>query len=159
MKKMAKKCTECEKVKKMAKGGSTSSFAKLAPPYDKVTFADKIAGAKKKMGSTLAKKAMGGDGTIAPKQIHMSVENNPQYKKSSITDPKTGNPIYTRKAGTGPMSAPAGSYAPSGTYAPNAVSKKAVIPSMSYNSKPISKNGGSTSAKKKMGGTTKAKKK
>jgi hypothetical protein len=25
-----------------------SAFAKLAPPYDKVTFADKIAGAKKK---------------------------------------------------------------------------------------------------------------
>jgi hypothetical protein len=28
-------------------GGSTSSFAKLAPPYDKATYADKIAGAKK----------------------------------------------------------------------------------------------------------------
>ena len=30
------------------KGGSTSAFAKLAPPYNKATFADKIAGAKKK---------------------------------------------------------------------------------------------------------------
>lgn len=29
-------------------GGSTSAFAKLAPPYNKATFADKIAGAKKK---------------------------------------------------------------------------------------------------------------
>ena len=29
-------------------GGSTSAFAKLAPPYNKTTFADKIAGAKKK---------------------------------------------------------------------------------------------------------------
>ncbi|MEY4331979.1 MAG: hypothetical protein RLZZ196_717 [Bacteroidota bacterium] len=28
-------------------GGSTSSFAKLAPPYNKATYADKIAGAKK----------------------------------------------------------------------------------------------------------------
>jgi hypothetical protein len=46
MAKMAKKCAECEKSKKMAKAGS--AFAKLAPPYDKVTFADKIAGAKKK---------------------------------------------------------------------------------------------------------------
>jgi len=29
-------------------GGATSAFAKLAPPYNKATFADKIAGAKKK---------------------------------------------------------------------------------------------------------------
>ena len=29
-------------------GGSTSAFAKLAPPYNKATFADKIVGAKKK---------------------------------------------------------------------------------------------------------------
>lgn len=33
---------------KMKKGGSTSAFAKLAPPYNKATFADRIAGAKKK---------------------------------------------------------------------------------------------------------------
>jgi hypothetical protein len=33
---------------KMKTGGSTSAFAKLAPPYNKATFADKIAGAKKK---------------------------------------------------------------------------------------------------------------
>ena len=46
---MAKKCAACEKAKmKMAKGGSSSSFAKLAPPTNKITFADKIAGAKKK---------------------------------------------------------------------------------------------------------------
>ena len=32
----------------MKKGGSTSAFAKLAPPTNKITFADKIAGAKKK---------------------------------------------------------------------------------------------------------------
>jgi hypothetical protein len=29
-------------------GGTSSAFAKLAPPYNKATFADKIAGAKKK---------------------------------------------------------------------------------------------------------------
>lgn len=29
-------------------GGATSAFKKLAPPYNKATFADKIAGAKKK---------------------------------------------------------------------------------------------------------------
>jgi hypothetical protein len=44
---MAKKCAACEKAK-MKKGGSTTAFAKLAPPYNKATFADKIAGAKKK---------------------------------------------------------------------------------------------------------------
>lgn len=46
---------------KMKSGGSTS-FAKLAPPYDKATYADKIAGAKgaapkmKKGGSVKSKK-------------------------------------------------------------------------------------------------------
>ena len=44
---MKKKCAACEKAK-MKKGGSTSAFAKLAPPTNKITFADKIAGAKKK---------------------------------------------------------------------------------------------------------------
>ena len=44
---MEKKCAACEKAK-MKKGGSTTAFAKLAPPYNKATFADKIVGAKKK---------------------------------------------------------------------------------------------------------------
>lgn len=39
----------------MKKGGSTS-FAKLAPPYDKATYADKIAGAKMKKGGSIKKK-------------------------------------------------------------------------------------------------------
>lgn len=146
---MAKKCAACDKAKKMAKGGSTSSFAKLAPPYDKATFADKIAGAKKKMGGTLAKKNMGGDDTISPKQTYMSVESNPQYKKTSNTDPKTGSSIYTRKTGSGPMSAPAGTSAPSGSYAPNAVSKKAVIPTATYSNKPMAKKGGVVKSKTK----------
>lgn len=33
--------------KKMAMGGENKEFAALAPPRDKVTYADKIAGAKK----------------------------------------------------------------------------------------------------------------
>jgi hypothetical protein len=37
-------------MKTMKKAESGSSFAKLAPPYDKATFADKIAGAKKNAG-------------------------------------------------------------------------------------------------------------
>jgi hypothetical protein len=40
---MAKK-----KKKKMAMGGKNKEFAALAPPRDKVTYADKIAGATKK---------------------------------------------------------------------------------------------------------------
>ena len=35
-----------KKQRKMAKGGE--AFAKLAPPYDKITYADKIAGATKR---------------------------------------------------------------------------------------------------------------
>lgn len=48
------------KIKK-AQGGT--SFAKLAPPYDKATYADKIAGATKnkaKSGKTIKKAMMGG---------------------------------------------------------------------------------------------------
>jgi hypothetical protein len=41
---------------KVAKKGG--SFAKLAPPYDKVTFADKIAGAKKNAGKAMYGKTM-----------------------------------------------------------------------------------------------------
>jgi len=43
----AKKCMKCGGSMKYKSGGSTSSFAKLAHPYDKATYADKIAGAKK----------------------------------------------------------------------------------------------------------------
>jgi hypothetical protein len=43
----AKKCMQCGGAKKMKSGGATESFKKLAPPYDKATYADKIAGAKK----------------------------------------------------------------------------------------------------------------
>jgi len=50
------------KTMKKAQGGS--SFAALAPPYDKATFADKIAGAKKNAGKAKSggsiKKAQGG---------------------------------------------------------------------------------------------------
>jgi len=50
----------------MAKAKSGGSFAALAPPYDKATFADKIAGAKKnagkaKNGAAMKKMQYGGD--------------------------------------------------------------------------------------------------
>lgn len=44
---MKSKCMQCGGAK-MKAGGATESFKKLAPPYDKATYADKIAGAKKK---------------------------------------------------------------------------------------------------------------
>lgn len=47
---MAKKCMSCGGSMKMKAGGATESFKKLAPPYDKATYADKIAGAKKSAG-------------------------------------------------------------------------------------------------------------
>ena len=46
-----------------------TSFAKLAPPYDKATYADKIAGATKgkaKMGKSVKKAQMGATMTAAP---------------------------------------------------------------------------------------------
>lgn len=42
---------------KMAKGGSVP-FKELAPPYDKATYADKIAGAKMKKGGSVGKPKM-----------------------------------------------------------------------------------------------------
>jgi hypothetical protein len=49
MKKMPEKIVQTNK---MAKGGATTNkkFAALAPPYNKATFADRIAGAKKRTG-------------------------------------------------------------------------------------------------------------
>jgi hypothetical protein len=159
---MAKKCVACDKAKKMAKGGSTSAFAKLAPPYNKITFADKIAGAKKKMGGTLAKKNMGGDDTISPTPIYSDVSKNSNYTKSSNTD-KDGNPYFIRKAGySGPSKATKGTVGPTGEYSGiKPVVKPVVKPNMvnTYGVNPTSKKGGAVMSKKKMGGTTKAKKK
>jgi hypothetical protein len=42
---------QCGGAKKMKAGGASESFKKLAPPYDKATYADKIAGAKKNAGT------------------------------------------------------------------------------------------------------------
>jgi hypothetical protein len=53
----------------MKKAQDGTSFAKLAPPYDKATYADKIAGATKgkaKMGKSIKKAQMGATMTAAP---------------------------------------------------------------------------------------------
>ena len=47
---MKGKCMQCGGAK-MKAGGASESFKKLAPPYDKATYADKIAGAKKNAGT------------------------------------------------------------------------------------------------------------
>jgi hypothetical protein len=103
----------------------------------------------KKVVKKLAKKNYGGPDSIPPntikaKDMAMSVETNPNYRKTSITDPKTGDNVYTRKLGsTGPSKAVKGTYAPSGTYAPDAVSKKGIIPTVT---RPIvAKKGGAIS--------------
>jgi hypothetical protein len=64
--KAASKKALAKKTTKKAQGGT--SFAKLAPPYDKATFADKIAGAKKNAGKaksgTSVKKTMKSGGKM-----------------------------------------------------------------------------------------------
>ena len=59
-----RKATNVPTTKKVVKKQGGGSFAKLAPPYDKATYADKIAGAKKNAGTaksgTKIKKAMMG---------------------------------------------------------------------------------------------------
>ena len=54
---------EKSKIKSVKKAQGGSSFAKLAPPYDKATYADKIAGATKnkaKSGTSIKKAQFGG---------------------------------------------------------------------------------------------------
>jgi hypothetical protein len=93
---------------KMKKAEDGTSFAKLAPPYDKATFADKIAGAKKnagkaKSGAKMAKqaavaiamkkagktpkKAMSGYGGKAASMVPM--KNGGKMKKA-----QTGDKLY-----------------------------------------------------------------
>ena len=86
--------------KMMKSGGTTkdnSSFAKLAPPYNKATFADKIAGAKKNAGEakngTKIKKAMNGYGGKAASMV-------PPKKRTM----KMGGTV--KKAMMGTMAAP-----------------------------------------------------
>ena len=95
-------------MKTMKKAEAGSSFAKLAPPYDKATFADKIAGAKKnagkaKSGAKMAKqaavaiamkkagktpkKAMSGYGGKAASMVPM--KNGGKMKKA-----QTGDKLY-----------------------------------------------------------------
>jgi len=102
----------------------------------------------KKVVKKLVKKNYGGSdstpaNTIKAKQINMDVAQNPNYRKTSITNP-TGEAVYTRKSGyAGPSKAVKGTSGPSGTYAPDAVSKKAVIPTVT---RPIvAKKGGAIS--------------
>jgi hypothetical protein len=71
-------------MKTMKKAEAGSSFAKLAPPYNKATFADKIAGAKKNAGKaksgTKIKKAMSGYGGKAASMVPM--KNGGKMKKA-----------------------------------------------------------------------------
>lgn len=53
-----KSVMKAKKGAKITKAKNGSSFAKLAPPYDKITFADKIAGAKKNAGKAMYGKTM-----------------------------------------------------------------------------------------------------
>ena len=78
-------------MKTMKKAEAGSSFAKLAPPYNKATFADKIAGAKKNAGKaksgTKIKKAMSGYGGKAASMVPM--KNGGKMKKA-----QTGDKLY-----------------------------------------------------------------
>ena len=72
------------------------SFAKLAPPADKITFADKIAGAKKEVDEMLGdvaanamKKAIGGG---RGRNAEMDEENDfTAHKRPAVVQPKVGS--------------------------------------------------------------------
>jgi hypothetical protein len=75
------------------------SFAKLAPPTDKITFADKIAGAKKEVDEMLGdvaaeamKKALGG-GMGRSAEMEEKEDNSPftAHKRPRVDKPKVGS--------------------------------------------------------------------
>ena len=88
-----------------AKSGTTmkkakSGFAALAPPYDKATFADKIAGATKnkaKSGKTI-KKAQGGTPMVKSVQQKIN-DNNRQINMSNAESSIKKNMAGTAKSG------------------------------------------------------------
>ena len=83
-----------------AKSGTTmkkakSGFAALAPPYDKATFADKIAGAKANAGKaksgTKMKKAMSGYGGKAASMVPM--KSGGKMKKAMMGNTMMAEPM------------------------------------------------------------------
>jgi hypothetical protein len=82
------------------------SFAKLAPPADKITFADKIAGAKKEVDEMLgdvAAEAMkqalrGGKQVVASEEEDLNPFTN--YKKSRADTPRVGDVTHGAKHDT-----------------------------------------------------------
>ena len=65
------------------------SFAKLAPPKDKITFADKIAGAKKEVDEML--------GDVAAEAIKKAVKKSEPRSKGTAFDPATAKGMFAHK--------------------------------------------------------------
>jgi len=65
------------------------SFAKLAPPKDKITFADKIAGAKKEVDEML--------GDVAAEAIKKAVKKSEPRSKGTAFDPETAKGMFAHK--------------------------------------------------------------
>ena len=92
----------------MKKGGSAKNFAALAPPYDKATFADKIAGATKKakFGSSVPVqhspapgrvRSSSGTGTVP---VGMRMKEGGEAKPSAGLSKKTKSKV-AKKASAG----------------------------------------------------------
>jgi hypothetical protein len=64
------------------------SFAKLAPPVDKITFADKIAGAKKEVDEML--------GDVAAEAIKKAVKKSEPRSKGTAFDPEVARTMITK---------------------------------------------------------------
>jgi hypothetical protein len=65
------------------------SFAKLAPPADKITFADKIAGAKKEVDEML--------GDVAAEAIKKAVKKSEPRSKGTAFDPEVAKGMFAHK--------------------------------------------------------------
>jgi hypothetical protein len=65
------------------------SFAKLAPPANKITFADKIAGAKKEVDEML--------GDVAAEAIKKAVKKSEPRSKGTVFDPEVAKGMFAHK--------------------------------------------------------------
>ena len=67
------------------------SFAKLAPPVDKITFADKIAGAKKEVDEML--------GDVAAEAIKSAIKKKEPRSKGTAFDPEVAKSMFSPEKG------------------------------------------------------------
>ena len=84
-----KEFTDTSSLEEVGMTPKQKSFAKLAPPKDKITFADKIAGAKKEVDEML--------GDVAAEAIKKAVKKSEPRSKGTAFDPEVAKGMFAHK--------------------------------------------------------------